>query len=119
MAKYFSQQFLSLNLFQCSDFFKKIQYACSYKGCSYKCNHVHFPTSFYSILSRASSLTFSFIFLLRNEKIEDPYSGERLETANKRLMEVRAECSKKADSTPSDAPIEILMICTYCREKYF
>ena len=41
-------------------------------------------------------------------------------------MEVRAEHSKKAGSTPSDAPTETLMICTetlmictYCREKYF
>ena len=62
MAKYFSQQFLSLNFFQYSDFLKKFQYACSYKRCSYKCNHVHFPTSFYFILIRVSSLTFSFIF---------------------------------------------------------
>ena len=30
-----------------------------------------------------------------------------------------AERSKKAGSTPSDVPIEILMISTYCREKYF
>ena len=33
-------------------------------------------------------------------------------------MEVRAEHFKKAGSTLSDAPIEILMISTYCREKY-
>ena len=33
-------------------------------------------------------------------------------------MEVRAERFKKAGSTPSDGPIETLMICTYCREKY-
>ena len=32
-------------------------------------------------------------------------------------MEVRAERFKKAGSTPSDAPIETLIICTYCREK--
>ena len=36
------------------------------KGCSCKCNHVYFPTSFYSILSRASSLTFNFIFFFEN-----------------------------------------------------
>ena len=117
MAKYFSQQLLSLNLLQYSDFLKRFQYACSYKGCSYKCNHVHSPASFYSILSRALFLTFVLFFLLRYEKIEDLYLGERLETTNKRLMEVRAERSKKAACTPSDAPIEILMICTYCREK--
>ena len=34
-------------------------------------------------------------------------------------MEVRADHSKKIGSTPSDAPIKTLMICTYCREKYF
>ena len=33
-------------------------------------------------------------------------------------MEVTAEHFKKAGSTPSDAPIETLMISTYCREKY-
>ena len=34
-------------------------------------------------------------------------------------MEVRAErFKKKAGSTPSDALIETLMICTCCREKY-
>ena len=33
-------------------------------------------------------------------------------------MKVRAERFKKAGSTPSDAPIETLMICTYCKEKY-
>ena len=32
-------------------------------------------------------------------------------------MEVRAKRFKKAGSTPSDAPIETLIICTYCREK--
>ena len=34
MAKYFSQQFLSLNFFQYSDFLKNFQYACSDKRCS-------------------------------------------------------------------------------------
>ena len=33
-------------------------------------------------------------------------------------MKVRAERFKKAGCTPSDAPIETLMICTYCREIY-
>ena len=33
-------------------------------------------------------------------------------------MKVRAERFKKAGSTPSDAPIETLMICTYCKKKY-
>ena len=33
-------------------------------------------------------------------------------------MQVRAECFRKAGSTPSDAPIQTFMICTYCREKY-
>ena len=36
-----------------------------------------------------------------------------------RIMEVRAECFKKAGSTPSDVPIETLIICTYCREKCY
>ena len=45
-------------------------------------------------------------------------SYDTLEIANKRLMEVRAERFKKASSTPSDVPIETLMICTYCRKKY-
>ena len=26
---------------------------------------------------------------------------------------------QKAGSTPSDAPVEAMMICTYCRGKYF
>ena len=34
-------------------------------------------------------------------------------------MEVRAEHTKNAGSTPFDAPIETLMIRTCCREKYF
>ena len=33
-------------------------------------------------------------------------------------MEVRAEHFKKADSASSSAPVETLMISTYCREKY-
>ena len=33
-------------------------------------------------------------------------------------MKVRAEHFKRAGSAPSDAPIETLMITTYCREKY-
>ena len=33
-------------------------------------------------------------------------------------MKVRAERFKNAGSAPSDAPIQTLMICTYCRKKY-
>ena len=33
-------------------------------------------------------------------------------------MKVRAERFKKANSTPHNAPIETLVICTYCRKKY-
>ena len=43
-------------------FLKKNHYECPYKGCFYYCNPVHFLTSFYPILSRAPSLTFSFNF---------------------------------------------------------
>ena len=43
---------------------------------------------------------------------------ETLEIANKRLIKIRAEHFKKAGSTHSDAPIETLMICTYCRKEY-
>ena len=32
-------------------------------------------------------------------------------------MEVSAESFKNVGSTPSDAPIQTLMICAYCREK--
>ena len=55
--------------------------------------------------------------LLSYEKTEDLYSRERLEIANKRLIKVRAERFKKANSTPHNAPIETLVICNYCRKK--
>ena len=46
------------------------------------------------------------------------HGRETLEIANKRLIKIRAEHFKKAGSTHSDAPIETLMICTYCRKEY-
>ena len=42
-----------------------------------------------------------------------------LQYSYNRIMEVRAERFKKAGSTPSDVPIETLIICTYCREKCY
>ena len=73
---------------------------------------MHFPTSFYSISSRAPSSLLVLIFEKRYETIEDLCSGQRLETTKKK------KAFKRSRSTPSDVLIETLMICTYCREKY-
>ena len=50
---------------------------------------MHFPTSFYSISSRAPSSLLVLIFEKRYETIEDLCSGERLETTKKKKKRLK------------------------------